>query len=316
MQFLRNDLFIEIKQRDYTWGMHQCHFHDSYEIFFLAEGERAFLFDCYVYDLKPGDLILLRPNVLHKGSFSSFHVKYGAEFSQEFLDYYFTKQMQDKLLRCFKNNIIRLSENEQYEFKRLFAKMHDEYRRDEICALTLSELLLMLDTAGDRSGLALLGSTGAPAKVSDGVNSILTYVGKHYPIIRSIEEIADGVHLNKSYMCRLFKRETGMTVMDYLQHYRIQQACEKLTATENKITDIAHECGFENTSHFIRVFKDFIGSTPGQFRKSCNEYPPPLHTNFRINSAEIRSHRLTDKNRGRAKHKFCAPSVFMHEQYS
>lgn len=275
MQFSRNDLFIEIKRRDYMWGMRSCHIHDSYEIFFLAEGDRTFLFDRYVYDLHPGDLILLRPNVLHKGSFSRFHIKYGAEFSQKFLDYYFTEQMQDKLLQCFKNNIIRLNENEQYEFKRLFSKMHGEYKSGKMCALTLSDLLLMLDAAGRRSERKLRESTGAPADVSDGANNILTYIEEHYSTIRSVDEIANEVHLNKSYMCRLFKHETGMTVMDYLQHYRIQQACEKLTTTESKITDIAGQCGFENTSHFIRVFKDFIGSTPGRFRRSYKEYPPP-----------------------------------------
>ena len=73
--------------------------------------------------------------------------------------------------------------------------------------------------------------------------------------------------VRKSYFCRLFKAVTDKTPMEYLNSYRIEKAAAKLLSTDESVTDIAYSCGFNDLSYFIKVFRDFKGISPKQFRK-------------------------------------------------
>ena len=60
---------------------------------------------------------------------------------------------------------------------------------------------------------------------------------------------------------------TAKTPMEYLNSYRIEKAAAKLLSTDESVTDIAYSCGFNDLSYFIKVFRDFKGISPKQFRK-------------------------------------------------
>lgn len=269
MMFAENDLLIEKKKRDYAWSMHKFHFHNRFEIYYIASGERKILCDKVVFELRTGDALLLRPNELHKSTGTQSQEKYGVEFSKNYLNYYFTENMQEHLLHCFSYGLIHLNETERIRFEQTYLNMHNEYVHGKCCALRLVELLTILDDAGERSKIEHRETSRIGHNICERSSLILSYLEENYRNIKSIDDIANGVHLNKNYLCRLFKRETGMTIMDYLQHYRIQHACEMIASTSNKISDVAVCCGFENTSHFIKLFKSLIGCTPGAFRKLC-----------------------------------------------
>lgn len=72
--------------------------------------------------------------------------------------------------------------------------------------------------------------------------------------------------MNANYVSRLFKKETGTTFAYYITQKRIEDAKELLTTTKKPLTDIAMEVGFNDTFHFIKTFKKFMGMTPGQYR--------------------------------------------------
>ncbi|MBP3962782.1 response regulator transcription factor [Paenibacillus lignilyticus] len=81
------------------------------------------------------------------------------------------------------------------------------------------------------------------------------------------EEIASHVHLNSAYLSRLFKKETGQTLMDYIITVRMNQAKIMLIETDFKISEICESMGYENFSHFSKVFKKQVGVHPQEFRK-------------------------------------------------
>ena len=68
-----------------------------------------------------------------------------------------------------------------------------------------------------------------------------------------------------SYFCRYFKEFTDRTPMDYLNYYRIEVACEQLSYTDKTITEIAHSCGFYDSSYFIKVFRHYKHMTPTEY---------------------------------------------------
>lgn len=83
----------------------------------------------------------------------------------------------------------------------------------------------------------------------------------------SREEIASHVFLNPDYLTRIFKKETGMSISDYLQQRRIEYAKELLAHTNQSVSDIAAACGYSNLSYFSTLFKKAVGSNPVDYRK-------------------------------------------------
>ncbi|MGO4274510.1 helix-turn-helix transcriptional regulator, partial [Paenibacillus sp. TAF58] len=81
------------------------------------------------------------------------------------------------------------------------------------------------------------------------------------------EEIANHVFLNPDYLTRIFKKETGMAVSDYLFHERLKLAQELLAKTDMPISAVASHIGYANFSHFSRMFKKHTDLNPIEYRQ-------------------------------------------------
>lgn len=85
-----------------------------------------------------------------------------------------------------------------------------------------------------------------------------------YPI--TVQDMADRVGLNRSYLCKIFKQDTGTAPQEYLLKFRLQQAKRLLRETTLPIAEVAYSSGFKEFSHFSTQFKRRVGLSPGQFR--------------------------------------------------
>lgn len=83
----------------------------------------------------------------------------------------------------------------------------------------------------------------------------------------SLDDAAHKYRVNKYRLCREFSAYFQDTPLQYLNHIRIERAKELLLNTDEKICDIGIQIGFENTNHFIRLFKEKTGVTPLKYRK-------------------------------------------------
>ncbi len=81
------------------------------------------------------------------------------------------------------------------------------------------------------------------------------------------EEVANFVYLNPDYLNRVFKKEAGMSISDYVQLQRIEYAKQLLTRSEYSVSDIAVQSGYSNLSYFSTLFKKMTGMNPGDYRK-------------------------------------------------
>jgi len=83
----------------------------------------------------------------------------------------------------------------------------------------------------------------------------------------SLDEIADIASMTVPGFCRYFKKATGKTFTKLVNEYRVVHATKLLSESSNNITDVCYECGFNNFSHFNKLFKEFTGKTALQYRK-------------------------------------------------
>ncbi|NLM09610.1 MAG: AraC family transcriptional regulator [Clostridiaceae bacterium] len=99
------------------------------------------------------------------------------------------------------------------------------------------------------------------------VKEIIDYINNNFNKPISVDIIADEVQLNSCYLGRLFKQYTNLSIVDYINQIRINNALELLTKTDMKIFEIADAVGFNNTHYFIKIFKKQMNMTPGQYRE-------------------------------------------------
>ncbi|HBM81667.1 MAG: response regulator [Clostridiales bacterium] len=97
------------------------------------------------------------------------------------------------------------------------------------------------------------------------------YINCNYDKNISLGEVAKYVFLSPIYFSHLFKQKSGETFIDYLTKIRIKKAMELLHNPELKIYEISEKAGYKNTKYFYRLFKEYTGLTPVEYRESITE---------------------------------------------
>ena len=97
-------------------------------------------------------------------------------------------------------------------------------------------------------------------------NSVMPlYEHLHEKIL--LDTLADHVNINKSYLCKLFKSETGMTVGNYIMKLKLEAAGNMLIYTDYSPVEIGNYFSFSSHSHFIKAFRQATGMTPKEYRE-------------------------------------------------
>ncbi len=107
-------------------------------------------------------------------------------------------------------------------------------------------------------------------KTSDAVGKVNEYILRNLGGDVSQTRLAEIVYLSPSYLSRLYKQTTGLSLTEYITNCRMQRAKQLLRETPQKIHDIAAEIGFESPSYFTRFFKKMTKMTPQEFREQTS----------------------------------------------
>jgi len=105
---------------------------------------------------------------------------------------------------------------------------------------------------------------------SEYVRSIISIIQSSYCENILVEEIADKLSLNRSYLNSVFKNHTGMTIKEYLISYRISISKSLLSDSNNTIQDVAFKSGFSDPLYFSRLFKKHCGVSPKIYRNKIS----------------------------------------------
>ena len=129
------------------------------------------------------------------------------------------------------------------------------------CLPLIMELFLELSRHMNRSQSGV--STYARFK-SSSLQELIRWTNENYNRKIAIEEVAKMAGYSKYHFCSRFKAETGTTYMSYLNSVRVSHACLMLRHGDS-VQTVCRNCGFENTSHFIQIFKRIQHMTPHQY---------------------------------------------------
>ena len=101
---------------------------------------------------------------------------------------------------------------------------------------------------------------------SDMVSRVILYLQDHLTEPISVQQLADMVYVSKSYLSRLFKQKTGVSLMDYLNSLRMESAKAMLVASNLNTEEIAYQTGYHSTKFFYRAFRAYTGMSTREYR--------------------------------------------------
>ena len=99
------------------------------------------------------------------------------------------------------------------------------------------------------------------------IHEVVAYVSQNYLERMTIDELAFLFKTNRATLCREFKRETGKTLVAFVNEKKVERAKDKILSSGKTFTQIAEEMNFESIHYFTRFFKKMTGQTPKEFRQ-------------------------------------------------
>ncbi|MCM1988593.1 AraC family transcriptional regulator [Oceanirhabdus seepicola] len=282
-----------------TYNFPWIHFErviDEFILYIIESGEMYIEEDDKKHHLLPGDCFLLEPNKLHRGykeaccSYYFIHFKHSS-LTKSSLN---KNNICDYLLEARTNSLSSdiFSESISTSYSSYYPKMFtikNETLLSEISSILTSAIdyynsklehykltssikllevliLIIREFISDEKNLSINKSP----KSSYLTNSLLNYLNRKYLIKITSELIEKEFELNYDYMNRVFKKNTGFTIKNYVNVVRINKAKEILATTSCKVREAGYLVGIDNPYYFSRLFKQITGTSPLKYIKSLN----------------------------------------------
>ncbi|WP_127530208.1 helix-turn-helix transcriptional regulator [Paenibacillus kobensis] len=256
------------------------HWHEHFEIIVMQKGSAVFHIDSQPYEASPGDVLIVPAGGLHVGystcvgdtAFLSIvfnsslfqdwsHDAIHASFVLPYLEGTIHFPVKPAMLNPECVNHYSLLEQASLEFQ----------EKKPAYQLIIKSQLHML--------LVQLARTFLPQQLPDGASrryiynrdrfkALISLIESNFADKLTVTDAAKHMNLNPYHFCKMFKKLTGRTYIEYVNVCKINEAERLLLEDKLSITEIASAIGCDNPNYFTKLFKQYKGVTPSQFRKN------------------------------------------------
>lgn len=238
----------------------------SFLFFYVEEGEGSLSYQNQTYSMKKGDCVFIDCRNKYSQSSSNKNL-----WSLKWVHFYGSNmnEIYSKYLERGGEVCFSVDDKKKNPFIPILdliieTASSSSYIRDMKINEILSHLLTVL--------MEFSWNPEKKSKVSNtkclNISNVKAFIDQKFTDKIALELVAKQFNVNKSYLLRVFKENTGLTVNNYILQKRILLAKNKLRFSNKTLDVIAEECGFECANYFIRIFKKIEGLTPGEYRKS------------------------------------------------
>ncbi|WP_263705740.1 AraC family transcriptional regulator [Shouchella tritolerans] len=253
------------------------HWHQGCELLIVFDGAGSVVVNQQMSPIKKGMLFFFQPFQLH-------HVAPASAAPYERATLHFDPLHAEKRLTAYpamvqffrhlKNDYNQdpfIDFSEDYFYIRSLCDMHDKMA--EAASINeraeREELLLIQLLSYMQHQLKGRPPTKELRKIHY-AERIMGWIEDHLMEPFNLSQLAQDLYLSKSYVSKVFRRETGSSITDYLTARRMKEACHLLQTTSLPIDEISQRIGLTNVSYFIQMFKRKTNATPHQYRLSMN----------------------------------------------
>ena len=237
------------------------HTHNHMELFYIVGGRGQFLLQDQLYPVDASNLVIINPNVSHtEVSLNAQPLEYivlgiegvelapGSDANGQFriLDQFGSVEISSCL-----RNIIREMEQKNTGY-------------EDVCQAYMEILIIRLMRSTE------LSVPEEPQRSSGNrqCTAVKRYIDLHFKESLTLEQLANEAHMNKYYLSHTFKREYGVSPINYMISRRVEESKYLLAETDLSLSQIAQLLGFSSLSYFSQVFRRSQNITPMEYRQS------------------------------------------------
>ena len=251
--------------------MPSVHSHQEYELYFLISGQRRYFLGHTIYDIAPGNMVYIPRTLLHKtvSVGGKGFDRYVINFSQEHYNALTAIAGYDFLSAYPEGVCLQLPHDKVLQIQKSFEQMDQELKSPSKWTQCSCTMLLY----GILFGCVHHGKAIPPyqEETADKIQQAAKYISEHFADMLTLEDIAEMVHIEKTYFCKRFKALTGFGYSDYLTQTRLQAAKALLVSTDLTIGEISEACGFSGSNYFGDVFRHYYGVSPSKYRQQSGK---------------------------------------------
>lgn len=287
-------IYIEKQVRVPTFTMTYEHSHDFCEIFYLRTGSCIYSVNNSIYHLAAGDLFIVTPGDTHCTRYEGLVPceRIVVYFNPDVLPDSYWQSHPEINSGLSRSGKVVLAKKGRLQLEFLLNQMleennlPDEYSY-EFLTLQVMSLLLSLQ----RNGIFVYEQIkpAAGINISTDIEDALRYIAQNFAMPLTLEEIAENINLSPTYLSKKFKKVTGVTFKEYVNYIRIRQACQMLITTDDTITKIAVNCGFNSSNYFKDCFRRVNGISPRSFRKQSKNHSFEYDTDTPVDILETKN---------------------------
>ena len=267
--------YIEFSSNIYRVGTYHYNWHAETEIFILLKGSVEMSCNGEVFTLKPLDVVIISPQVGHatlalEEDAIAFVIHVGNEFYQQydsdFGSYQFVLRSDDSTrhneffttLRHHAAMTMLLMTKGESPVYRMWIEHH--------------YLALAGDVFRELDPIKKVHENARPGDIKPAsFDKMIAYIDENYKQKIELEDIAKIGGYNVNYTSQFFKRQLGVSFLEYLLRLRLREATVRLANSEDGVAHIASSCGFADIKAFNVAFKKHFHTTPSEYRKQAKE---------------------------------------------
>ena len=254
------------------------HWHREMEIVCIDQGKGIARLNRETIRLKKGDLLIVNSGVIHGIRSDNRNILYyrSVVFDLNFLSGSAGDLCQEKVMVLLMENkaefthVITDADKNYEQLYHLFCEIHQCHNEKKPYYYIHLKALFYEFFYEMFTGNYIITTDAEQNRNLLSVKKVLEYISIHYREPLSVKELSGISNYSEFYFMKLFKQYTGKTAAAYLNDYRLEKAKSLLLHTDNSVTDIAAEAGFNNTSYFIKKFQEANQISPHKFRKKMS----------------------------------------------
>ncbi|HEV7351470.1 AraC family transcriptional regulator [Telluribacter sp.] len=257
------------------------HFHPEYELTYIVRGHGQRFVGDSVEDFKPGDLILLGPNLAHFWRSDTSYYKVPNPPGSEAVVVHFSEKLVDSVLSLIPEFSVQSTLWRQAPQGISFASDSKDFPAIENLLLSLctttspaGQILVFLRLLTELATFAnarTLASDGYVPRLNEAdterMRRVLDFTLHNFREPIELSDIAREAHLSEAAFCRYFRQRTQKSYLSYLNELRVGHARQLLISSAMSVGQVALDSGFQNLSHFHRLFRRYSGYSPLRYRQ-------------------------------------------------
>jgi AraC-like DNA-binding protein/mannose-6-phosphate isomerase-like protein (cupin superfamily) len=289
----RNDKFLESKDFLFHAAPYQIesnetippHTHEFVELAFISQGEGEHEYEGVLFPISQGDVFIIEPgkehayrvgenqqlkvvNVLFVPALLTGELEALSNVTS-FIDFFYMEPFlrSDVSFQCK----LTLNARQQFELRELMDRLIHEYKFKEsgyrfLIKTILIEIFITLSRIYEKNKQKPLSSIASDKEM---IERVCQFIELRHASPLTLEQVSLMAGMSQSKFTSLFRGVVGKTFLEYRNEMRIRFAKRLLETTDDKIIHVAKEIGFDDLSHFNRLFKQVVGVSPGKYRQKA-----------------------------------------------